>query len=166
MGNSGWPDDWDERKAGLDCPLCAGLGSDTESDHAVLVASLPSSEVRLERRSRLPGYCIVIWRHGHVTEPTELDAEAASDYWSDVLAVARAIEAEFHPVKMNVLTLGNWVPHLHTHVLPRYPDDPAPGGPITWADIFNEESTPPEVLHRQAALLRDRLELETPTEVQ
>ena len=165
MSNSGWPDDWDERKAGVDCPLCAGLGSDTERDHSVLVASLPSSEVRLERRSRLPGYCIVVWRHGHVTEPTELDAEAASAYWSDVLAVARAIEAEFQPVKMNLLTLGNWVPHLHTHVLPRYPDDPAPGGPITWADIFNEESTPPEVLHRQASSLRDRLTLETPAEV-
>jgi diadenosine tetraphosphate (Ap4A) HIT family hydrolase len=152
--DGGWPDDWNERKAGVDCPLCAALGSNSDDDHAVFVTELVSSEVRLERRSRLPGYCVVIWRHGHVAEPTELDADHASQYWADVLAVCRAVEREFHPVKMNLLTLGNWVPHLHTHVVPRYPNDPAPGGPITWADIFNPEPTPPEVLHQQAATLR------------
>ena len=148
---------WSERKAGADCPLCAGLGHDSSDDHAVFVAALAASEVRLERRSRLPGYCIVIWRRGHVAEPTELDAAAAGEYWADVLAVSRAIELEFQPVKMNLLTLGNWVPHLHTHVVPRYPDDPAPGGPITWADMFTGEPTPPDVLGRQATSLRARL---------
>jgi diadenosine tetraphosphate (Ap4A) HIT family hydrolase len=97
---------------------------------------------------------VVIWRHGHVAEPTELDSVSASEYRADVLSVCRAIEQEFRPVKVNLLTLGNWVPHLHTHVLPRYRDDPAPGGPITWADIFNAEPTPPEVLLHQAARLR------------
>jgi diadenosine tetraphosphate (Ap4A) HIT family hydrolase len=155
--DGGWPADWSERKAGLNCPMCAALGGDGDDDNAVLVTELGSSEVRLERRSRLPGYCVVIWRHGHVAEATELDSGAASEYWADVLAVCRAIEREFRPVKVNLLTLGNWVPHLHTHVLPRYRDDPAPGGPITWADVFNEEPTPPEVLRRQAARLRTLL---------
>jgi diadenosine tetraphosphate (Ap4A) HIT family hydrolase len=30
-------------------------------------------------------------------------------------------------VKMNYETLGNSPPHLHTHVMPRYADDPKPG---------------------------------------
>jgi hypothetical protein len=42
---------------------------DTADDHAVFVGGLATSEVRLERRSRLPGYCIVIRRRGHVAEP-------------------------------------------------------------------------------------------------
>jgi len=138
MSHGGWPIDWDERKAGANCPMCATLGRD-DDDNAPLVATLRSTEVRLERRSTLPGYCVVIWRRGHVAEPTELGAEGASEYWTDLLAVCSAIEAEFRPVKMNLLTLGNWVPHLHTHVVPRYPDDPAPGGPITWADMFSPE---------------------------
>jgi diadenosine tetraphosphate (Ap4A) HIT family hydrolase len=149
-----WPDDWADRKAGADCPLCAELGNETDDDHAVYVTRLSSSEVRLPRRSRVAGYCIVVWRHGHLAEPTELDPQTASEYWADVLAVSRAIEAEFQPVKMNLLTLGNWVPHLHTHVVPRYPDDPAPGGPITWADMFSEEPTAPGVLQAQADRLR------------
>lgn len=157
MDRGGWPADWDDRKAGFGCPLCASLGSDADDDHALLVATLPSTEIRLERRSRLPGYCIVIWRHGHVAEPTQLSPEAASGYWSDVVEVSRAIELEFQPVKMNSMTLGNWVPHLHTHLLPRFENDPAPGGPITWADVFNDVPNPPATLRQQAQRLAVRL---------
>ena len=153
---SGWPDDWSERKAGRDCALCATLGRG-DNDYTVAVGELPWSQVGLERRSRLPGYCIVVWKGRHVAEPTQLDPDEAAGYWADVVAVARAIEAEFQPAKVNLLTLGNWVPHLHTHVLPRYLDDPAPGGPIAWDAIFAADPTDPEVLGRQAAALRARL---------
>jgi diadenosine tetraphosphate (Ap4A) HIT family hydrolase len=145
---SGWPDDWQERKAGRDCALCATLGRG-DNAHTVSVAELPHSQVGLERRSRLPGYCIVVWKGRHVAEPTALDPEDAAGYWTDVV--------EFRPVKLNYLTLGNWVPHLHTHVLPRYLDDPAPGGPIPWEAIFTAEPVDPEELRRQAAALRARL---------
>jgi diadenosine tetraphosphate (Ap4A) HIT family hydrolase len=157
MSNGKWPEDWNERRRGMGCPMCGALGQDTADDHAVYVGELPTSEVRLERRSRLPGYCIVIWRHGHVAEPTDLDSDAAGRYWADVLAVSRAIEEEFRPLKMNLLTLGNWVPHLHTHVLPRYLDDPAPGGPITWADIFQDQPTPPQTLRDYALRIKRAL---------
>ncbi len=110
--------------------------------------------MHLERRSRLPGYCIVVWRHGHIAEPTDLDPGQAVGYGQEVLAAGRAIRERFDPVKLNYLTLGNTVPHLHTHVLPRYLDDPAPGGPIAWAEIFSSDPVPEAELHRQAADLR------------
>lgn len=40
------------------------------------------------------------------------------------------LRIHFHPLKINYQTLGNRVPHLHTHVTPRYRDDPAPGAPL------------------------------------
>ncbi len=156
MTSSGWPDDWAERKRGRACVLCASLGSG-DNDHSVAVAALASAEVRLERRSRLPGYCIVVWRGRHVAEPTELDAGDAAAYWHDVVAVARALETIYRPVKVNFMTLGNWVPHLHTHVVPRYLDDPAPGGPIPWEAIFADEPTDPDTLREQANAIRDAL---------
>jgi diadenosine tetraphosphate (Ap4A) HIT family hydrolase len=152
----GWPDDWDERRAGRDCPLCASLGGG-DNDHTVDVATLPHAEVRLERRSRLPGYCIVVWRGRHVAEPTELDPDEAAGFAADVVAVGRALEAAFSPVKVNYSTLGNWVPHLHTHVVPRYPDDPAPGGPLPWDALFAPAATPAAVLADQAAAIRRHL---------
>ena len=77
--------------------------------------------------------------------------------WTEVMAAGRAIRARFSLVKMNYMTLGNTVPHLHTHVVPRYRDDPAPGGPIAWQDIFAPDPVPDEELHRQAADLRAML---------
>jgi diadenosine tetraphosphate (Ap4A) HIT family hydrolase len=110
--------------------------------------------VRLERRSRLAGYCLVVWNAGHVAEPTDLEPAAAAGYWQDVLDVGRAVRTRFNPVKLNYLTLGNAVPHLHTHVLPRYLDDPAPGGPIPWEAIYRAEPVPVPELRQQADDLR------------
>jgi diadenosine tetraphosphate (Ap4A) HIT family hydrolase len=136
--------------------MCAAVGGG-DNDHTVSVAELPYTEVGLERRSRLAGYCVVVWKHGHVAEPTELGPEEAAGYWGDVLAVARAIEVQFRPMKLNLLTLGNWVPHLHTHVVPRYADDPAPGGPIAWEAMFSEQPVDSELLHATAGRLRTEL---------
>jgi diadenosine tetraphosphate (Ap4A) HIT family hydrolase len=156
MRDRAWPADWPERVAGVNCGMCAALGQG-DNDLAVAVADLPFSSVSLERRSKLPGYCVVIWRHGHVAEPMDLSPEEAAGYWQDVLDVAGAIRAEFQPIKLNLLTLGNYVPHLHTHVVPRYVDDPAPGGPIAWEEMFFFEPLPEPVLRSQAAAIRSRL---------
>lgn len=139
--------------AGKGCPMCAALGKG-DNDFWVSVSTGEVAEVHLERRSRLPGYCIVVWRHGHVAEPGDLDPLQAGRYWAEVLAAGRAVQARFKPVKLNYMTLGNTVPHLHTHVLPRYQDDPAPGGPIAWEAIFAADPVPEAELHRQAADLR------------
>jgi hypothetical protein len=39
-------------------------------------------------------------------------------------------------------------------VVPRYLDDPAPGGPIEWAQMFSPHPVPDAELQRQAASLR------------
>ena len=80
------------------------------------------------------GLSIVVWRGRHVVEPTELSDEEAAAYGREVLAVGRALETTFSAVKMNYNLLGNWVPHLHTHVVPRYADDPRPGWPFPFPE--------------------------------
>lgn len=136
--------------------MCRALGKG-DNDSWVHVLTGDVAEVFLERRSRLPGYCIVAWRHEHIAEPAELDPDEACQYWHEVLAVGRAVQVQFQPIKINYMTLGNTVPHLHTHVVPRYPNDPAPGGPIAWEDIFSPDRIPESDLHAQAARLRDLL---------
>jgi diadenosine tetraphosphate (Ap4A) HIT family hydrolase len=136
--------------------MCANLGRG-DNEHTVAVAELPYSEVGLHRHSRLSGYCIVVWRHGHVAEPIDLTPDTAAGYWRDVLDVATAVQAEFRPVKLNLMMLGNTVPHLHTHVLPRHADDPGAGGPIPWDDIFVPEPIATPVLRAQVAALQRRI---------
>jgi hypothetical protein len=48
--------------------------------------------------------------------------------------VATALERHYRPVKLNLQMLGNAVPHLHTHLLPRFAADPAPGRPLPFPE--------------------------------
>jgi len=74
------------------------------------------------------------WRGRHVAEPTELSPEEATKYWLELLEVGRRIEQRLEPVKLNYDILGNSLPHLHTHVIPRYADDPKPGWPFPFPE--------------------------------
>ena len=124
-----WPADWDERKRGKDCEMCA-QGRVDDNGFGVRVLAGRHSDAYLQRADvGQVGYTIVIWRGRHVADPTELSAEEASAYFAEVLRVARAIEEHYRPLKVNLEMLGNSVPHLHTHVIPRYRDDGSPGQP-------------------------------------
>jgi diadenosine tetraphosphate (Ap4A) HIT family hydrolase len=89
-----------------------------------------------------------------VSEPTELSDDEACIYWRELLHVTKALEAEFHPAKVNYLTLGNQIPHLHTNVVLRFLDDPAPGKPI---DLDQGDPVPDVTLQAQASTLSSRL---------
>jgi diadenosine tetraphosphate (Ap4A) HIT family hydrolase len=77
-----------------------------------------------------------------------LSTEEAAGYWLEVIRVARAIERRYGPAKLNLQVLGNAVPHLHTHIVPRYVTDPDPGRPPNFvetggrmlpADVYDRE---------------------------
>ena len=73
------------------------------------------------------------------------------------MTVARSIEARFEPVKMYFLTLGNSVPHLHTHLVPRYANDATPGRPLSWDAILAADPSDAGLLARQAGAIRSEL---------
>ena len=157
MTGEGWPQDWESRVAGKGCPLCSGLGAG-DTAHGVRVWVGERSEIHLARRSVVRGYCTVTWSGPHVADPIDLGPADANAYWADVRAVGSAIREVFQPVKINYLILGNLVPHLHTHVVPRYADDPAAGGPLAWEVLIDAPETTDAELHEQAARLRSVLQ--------
>jgi len=74
------------------------------------------------------GFCRVIW-NAHVREMTDLPPSARAHLMEVVFAVEGALRALLSPHKINLASLGNQVPHLHWHVIPRFTDDshfPAP----------------------------------------
>jgi len=115
------------------------------------------SDAYLQRADVQRGYTLVIWRGRHVSEPTELDEAEAAGYWAEVLAVARALISVYEPLKMNYETLGNSLPHLHTHLVPRYTDDPRPGQPFPLSSRLPDEEIPDDRLLAEAAELRSLL---------
>ena len=113
--------------------MCAE-GRPEETPWGVRVFAGAVSDAYLQWAAIQRGYTIVIWRGRHVAEPTELEEAEAAAYWRELLRVGRALEEHLQPVKLNYDLLGNSLPHLHTHVIPRYADDPRPGWPFPFPE--------------------------------
>ena len=150
-----WPTAFYDRRAGVGCVLC-DEGRPEATAHAVRFFAGEVCDAYLVRADIQRGLSIVVWRGRHVVEPTELsDAEAAT-YGREVLRVGRALEAVLQPVKLNYDVLGNSVPHLHTHIVPRYADDPRPGWPFPFPDP-DPPPMPEDRLMRDVEALRAAL---------
>lgn len=99
------------------CPLCAAEGGErvwSDDRLRVILAAEPA----------FPGFTRVVWQ-AHVAEMTDLAAEARAHVMAVVYAVESVQRAVLRPDKINLAALGNVVPHLHWHVIPRWRDDAA-----------------------------------------
>ena len=68
----------------------------------------------------------------HEEELYRLADKDRKQFLEDMSLVASALSKAFNPDKMNYELLGNSMPHLHWHLVPRYTSDPMWGRPI-WA---------------------------------
>ena len=150
-----WAEQWYAWRTGDGCPSCAE-GRPDESPAGVRYFAGEVADAYLVRADIQRGLSIVVWRGRHVVEPTELSDVEAAMYGREVLLVGRALETTFSAVKLNYNVLGNSVPHLHTHVIPRYADDPRPGWPFPFPEP-DPEPMPQQRLAADVALLRAAL---------
>lgn len=70
----------------------------------------------------LPGFCRVVWNR-HVAEMTDLALGEREHLMALVFVVEEAVRQVMKPDKVNIAALGNMVPHIHWHIIPRYKDD-------------------------------------------
>lgn len=99
-----------------DCPLCRQDGGRVVWRNGQLRIVLPGEPDH-------PALLRVIW-NSHVREMTDLDAGERAACMQAVFDCELALRDVARPDKINVASLGNVVPHLHWHVVPRYRDDP------------------------------------------
>ena len=132
IGRGDWHRDREWRYASrmpkeTDCELCALPGGELLWENGLCRV------VRVTDASgqAFPGSCRVILKR-HVAEMSELDAGDARRLMDTVLATERALRTALQPDKVNLASLGNVVPHLHWHVVPRWRDDSHFPAPI-WA---------------------------------
>lgn len=130
------------------CPLCApGAEQLLWRDARCRVILAPEPDY--------PAFCRVVW-HEHVREMTDLAAEDRAHLLEVVFTVERALRGLLQPAKVNLASLGNLVPHLHWHVVPRFADDAHFPDPV-WA-ARRRDGTPhavdrPRLTHRLKQLL-------------
>jgi diadenosine tetraphosphate (Ap4A) HIT family hydrolase len=78
------------------------------------------------------GHCVLVFDPRHATRLDQLSAAEWSSYAGDLHACVKAVVDVCRPDHVNVESLGNVMPHLHWHVIPRYKHDPKWGFPV-WA---------------------------------
>ena len=78
-----------------------------------------------------PGFCRVILNR-HTKEMADLSLVDRQKLMHVVFSVEQALTSMMRPDKINLASLGNVVPHLHWHVIPRFTDDAHFPQPI-WA---------------------------------
>ena len=110
------------------CQMCTKW----EDEADLRVAELEYTYVLLNRDQFFRGYCFVFTKN-HVTELFHLDRQSRIEVIEEVNAVAEALYEALHPVKINYELLGNMVPHMHWHIIPRFSDDPLWPSPI-WSE--------------------------------
>ena len=100
----------------MTCELCSGTGGE-------LLWEGPFCRIVYVEEAGYPGFCRVVWR-AHVKEMTDLTEAERMHLMEVVFAVVSVLREHLDPAKVNLASLGNAVPHLHWHVIPRYEDDP------------------------------------------
>jgi diadenosine tetraphosphate (Ap4A) HIT family hydrolase len=130
----------------MECELCAG-------DGGIVLLRDELCRVVLPGDPDHPGLCRVIVNR-HVREMTDLEPDERERVMRAVFAVERALRATLKPHKVNLASLGNVTPHLHWHVVPRFPDDPHFPDPVWTAPRRARSRRAPEDL---AAALRAAL---------
>jgi diadenosine tetraphosphate (Ap4A) HIT family hydrolase len=95
-----------------------------------LVAPLSVSSLYLANNQTYRGQCLLIFDVRHAARPDQLTSSEWAALCADLYAAQNAIVAVTRPDHVNIESLGNVVPHLHWHIIPRYVDDPRWGMPI------------------------------------
>jgi diadenosine tetraphosphate (Ap4A) HIT family hydrolase len=107
-----------------------------DDDLYLRIIELKHSRVVLNRDQFFPGYTLLFTRT-HVTELFHLEQEVRAELIEEVSRVAQALQSVFQPDKINYELLGNMVPHMHWHLVPRFVTDPLWPRPI-WVETHGE----------------------------
>lgn len=102
-----------------------------ETLHSLMieVAQLSVSRMFIFREQTYRGRCLVAYKD-HVDDLNLLSDADRNTFMSDVAKVTRAMQAVFHPDKINYGAYSDTLEHLHFHLIPKYE-----GGP-DWGGVF------------------------------
>ncbi len=107
------------------CSACQGAWP--RQDH--FIADLGLSKVYLHDDQFFPGWTVVVFQR-HAIELFQLTATERFQLMEEVNRVAKILAETYQAKKINYELLGNQLPHIHWHIIPRFANDPAPLEPV------------------------------------
>lgn len=104
-----------------DHPCKACVGTWPSQDH--FIADCGLTNAYLHDDQFFPGWTVLVLKR-HATELFHLSREERSSLIEEVAQVSALLAEEWHAVKINYELLGNQLPHIHWHLIPRLSQDP------------------------------------------
>ena len=126
------------------CEACAGIWPVAD----YLIADLGLSVAYLHDDQFFPGWTVLLFKRHAPTERIQLMEE--------VSRLAQVLAETFGARKMNYELLGNQLPHIHWHLIPRLSRDPAPLEPV-WQVPHDRISLSAEQISTTISLIKKRL---------
>lgn len=111
------------------CLLCTTEGGE-------LIWQNDFARIILADEAGYPGLCRVIL-NAHRVEMSDLTPSERTQLMNIVWEVERIVRLCLKPHKINLASLGNMVPHVHWHIIPRWENDPHFPAPI-WAETHRK----------------------------
>ena len=130
------------------CKACVGVWP--RQDHFIADCGLTRAYLHEDQFFR--GWTVLLLKH-HATELFHLSRDERSNLIEEVSTVAGVLAGEWRAVKLNYELLGNQLPHIHWHLIPRLSQDPAPLEPV-WRITHDPVSLTPDELISMIERLR------------
>lgn len=134
------------------CKACQGIWP--REDH--FIADLGLSQAYLHDDQFFPGWTLVVLKR-HATELFHLSSTERIQLMEEVSLVAQSLAQVYAARKINYELLGNQLPHIHWHLIPRLTDDPAPLKPV-WVVQHDLKLLPESDLRSAVQLLQQALQ--------
>ncbi len=128
----------------LSCKICEKVWP--PSDH--YIGNLGMTRAYLFEDQFFAGWTVLILKD-HRTELFQLTRDERTKLIEEVSRAGEVLTEIFNAKKINSELLGNQVPHIHWHVIPRLKSDPDPLKPV-WC-------VPHEAVRLTASLLSERI---------
>jgi diadenosine tetraphosphate (Ap4A) HIT family hydrolase len=133
------------------CKACSGAWP--RKDH--FIADLGLTTAYLHDDQFFLGWTVLVLQR-HATELFHLSPQERAQLIEEVSWTAEVLSEEFQTRKVNYELLGNQLPHIHWHLIPRLASDPAPLNPV-WLIDHEPRSLQGSALADLISTLRDRL---------
>ncbi len=135
-----------------ECPLCEQVGGE-------LVVSTPLYRVVWADEPLYPGFLRLIW-NSHVREFSHLPESEQLQCFQAIAKLEQFVLQHMGADKVNLASLGNLVPHLHWHIVPRFKQDSHFPLPV-WGDAPKHAALCDQQLAilEKKVFLADRLQL-------
>jgi diadenosine tetraphosphate (Ap4A) HIT family hydrolase len=128
----------------ISCKICEKVWP--PSDH--YIGDLGMTKAYVFEDQFFAGWTVLVLKD-HRTELFQLTQDERRKLIEEVSRTGEALTKTFNVEKINSELLGNQVPHIHWHVIPRLKSDPDPLKPV-WCVAH-------EPVHLRASLLSERI---------